>query len=166
VDNRQRFLVPAIVGGGIGLFLIVSDLVFSRFHGLGRLPHPPFPASLVASAAAGIGEEILFRLFFISFWVWLIAVVFLKDRWHGRIFWIVTVLSALAFGAAHIPAVLILFNLSTVADVPPALLAELLLLNGVVAVFAAYSFRKSGFLAAVGIHFWTDVVWHVIWGLL
>jgi hypothetical protein len=25
---------------------------------------------------------------------------------------------------------------------------------------------KYGFLAAVGIHFWTDVIWHVIWGMI
>ncbi|GAH57810.1 unnamed protein product, partial [marine sediment metagenome] len=41
-----------------------------------------------------------------------------------------------------------------------------ILLNGVVSLFAAYYFRKYGFLAAVGIHFWTDVVWHVVWGVI
>ena len=27
-------------------------------------------------------------------------------------------------------------------------------------------FRKYGFLAPVGIHFWADIVWHVLWGLV
>jgi len=31
-------------------------------------------------------------------------------------------------------------------------------------LFAAYYFRKVGFLAPVLIHFCTDLVWHVIWG--
>jgi len=44
-------------------------MILSRYHSLGNIPHPPFPTSLVASAIAGIGEEIIFRLFFISFWV-------------------------------------------------------------------------------------------------
>ena len=59
-----------------------------------------------------------------------------------------------------------LFGLETVADIPVPLLAEIVLLNGMLSVLAAWSFRKYGFLAAIGIHFWTDVVWHVIWGLI
>jgi hypothetical protein len=43
-------------------------------------------------------------------------------------------------------------------------MAEIILLNGVISFFAACYFRKYGFLAAAGIHFWADVVWHVIFG--
>ncbi|MEE8419504.1 MAG: CPBP family glutamic-type intramembrane protease [Dehalococcoidales bacterium] len=166
VSNRQRFLIPALVGAGLGLFLIIADAVFSQFHTLGPLPHPPFPASIVASLAAGIGEEVLFRLFFISLWVWVISRLILKGRWQNRIFWIITGLSALAFSLGHIPSAMIIFGLDSVSEIPPAILAEMLLLNGTVSVVAAYYFRKFGFLAPVGIHFWTDVVWHVIWGLV
>ncbi len=165
VTNRQRLIIPAIIGVCIGLFFILADMVFSKFHSLGPLPHPPFPTSLVASATAGIGEEVLFRLFFIPFWVWLISHVILRDRWKSRIFWIVTIFSALAFAVAHIPSFMFLLSLRTISDIPPAVMTELILLNGVVSVFAAYFFRKYGFLAAVGIHFWTDIVWHVLWGL-
>jgi hypothetical protein len=56
--------------------------------------------------------------------------------------------------------------LNTVNDIPSALLAEIFLLNGGLSLFAAYYFRKYGFLAAVGIHFWTDIIWHVVYGLL
>ncbi len=31
VTNRQRFLIPAIVGGVLGVILIVADLIFSPF---------------------------------------------------------------------------------------------------------------------------------------
>ena len=165
ISNRQRFLIPALVGVGIGVFLILADVIFSQFHTLGPLPHPPFPTSLVASAVAGIGEELLFRLFFISFWVWLISYVILKKRWQNQIFWIIAILSALAFAFGHIPAMMILFGFATADEIPPALMGEIILLNGVVSLFAAYYFRKFGFLAAVGIHFWTDVIWHVIWGV-
>ena len=30
---------------------------------------------------------------------------------------------------------------------------------------AAYAFKKYGFLAPIGVHVWTDIVWHVLWGL-
>ena len=166
VTNKQRFLIPALVGTAIGVFFISADIILSQFHTLGPLPHPPFPASLVASAVAGIGEEIIFRLFFISFWVWLISFVILKRRWQNQIFWIIAILSALAFALGHIPSVMFLFGLNTVNEIPFALISEIILLNGVLSIFAAYYFRKFGFLAAVGIHFWTDVIWHVIWGLI
>ncbi|MEN3017357.1 MAG: CPBP family glutamic-type intramembrane protease [Candidatus Methanosuratincola petrocarbonis] len=164
ISNKQRFLIPALIGIGIGIFFILADAILSQFHTLGPLPHPPFPASLIASTAAGIGEEAIFRLFFISFWVWLISYVILKNRWQNQIFWIVTIFSALAFAFGHIPSVMILFSLNNVNEIPFALMTEIILLNGMVSLFAAYYFRKFGFLAPVGIHFWTDVVWHVIGG--
>lgn len=166
ISNRQRFLIPALVGVGIGVFLILADVIFSQFHILGPLPHPEFPASLVASLTAGIGEELIFRLFFISFWTWLVSYVILKKRWRNQIFWIIATLSALAFAFGHIPSIMILFGLESINEIPLALMTEIILLNAVISLFAAYYFRKFGFLAPVGIHFWTDVIWHVIWGVV
>lgn len=164
VSQRQRFLIPALVGVGLGGLFILSDAVFAIWHNLGPLPHPPFPTSIVASIAAGIGEEIIFRLFFISFWVWLVSAVLLKGRWQLQVFWIVAVISALAFAFGHLPSVMFLVGVESIRAIPPLLLVELVILNGVLSLFAAHYFRVYGFLAAVGIHFWADVVWHVIWG--
>jgi membrane protease YdiL (CAAX protease family) len=166
VSNKQRFLIPALVGGVIGIFFILADVIFSKFHSLGPIPHPPFPTSLVASVTAGIGEEVIFRLFFISFWVWLISYVILKKRWQNQVFWVVSVFSALAFALGHFPSVMILFGLNTIQGIPFTLISEIILLNGVISIFAAYYFRKYGFLAAVGIHFWADIIWHTIWGMI
>ena len=166
VSNKQRFLIPALIGVGVGVFFILADTILSQFHAFDPLPHPPFPASLLASLTAGISEELIFRLFFVSFWVWLISYVILKRKWQNQVFWIVAVLSALAFAFGHIPAMMILYDLNAVTEIPPVLMSEIILLNGMLSLFAAYYFRKFGFLAAVGIHFWTDVVWHVIWGLV
>ncbi|MFH1638859.1 MAG: CPBP family glutamic-type intramembrane protease [Chloroflexota bacterium] len=166
VTNRQRFLTPGMVGAGLGIFLIVADLIFSRFNGIGALLHPPFPSSIFASLSAGIGEEIMFRLFFIPLWVWLISFVILRRRWQKQVFWVVSVLSAFAFAAGHFPALMILYDFKTVSEIPLVLTFEIILLNGVISIFAAYYMRKYGFLAAAGIHFGTDIVWHVIWGLL
>lgn len=166
VSSRERFFIPALIGVGIGFFFILADAGLSRFHALGPLPHPPFPTSLVASAVAGIGEEIIFRLFFISFCVWFISHVILKKKWQSHIFSLVAVLSAFVFAAGHIPSVMILSGLNTINEIPFALMAEIILLNGALSLFAAYYFRKYGFLAPVGIHFWTDVVWHVFYGAL
>ncbi len=164
VSNRQRFLIPLLVGMGTGVFFIVVDALLRNLHTLGPLPHPPFPTSIVASAVAGIGEEVIFRLFFIPFWTWLISVVLLKGRWSNEIFWIVAVFSAVAFALGHLPSVMVVFGIESIDQVPVALMGEIIVLNGALSLLAAYYLRRYGFLAAVGIHFWTDIVWHVIFG--
>jgi Type II CAAX prenyl endopeptidase Rce1-like len=165
VTNKQRFLTPAIVGALIGVVLIILDLVFSPINGVGQIIHPPFPTSIVASLSAGIGEEMLFRLFFISFWTWLIGKVILRGRGLSIVYWVVAIFSAIAHGASHLPTAMILFGVNTPALLPPVLLAEIILMNGILSIFAAYYFKKFGLFAPIGIHFWADIVWHTIWGL-
>jgi hypothetical protein len=166
VTNRQRFVVPALIGAICGVFLIITDLIFSPFNGIGRFVHPPFPSSMLASLSAGIGEEIIFRLFFIPFWVWLISLVILRGRRRNLVFWIINVISALAFGLGHLPGLMVILNIRSISDFSPVLIFEIILLNGILSIFAAYYMRKFGFLAAAGIHFWTDIAWHVVWGVL
>jgi membrane protease YdiL (CAAX protease family) len=166
VTNRQRFLTPCIVGLWLGLLFIVADNLFGRMHSYGPLPHPPFPTSIVASLSVGIGEEMVFRLFFIPFLVWLVSRVVLKGAQERVTFWNAAIFSGLFFAAGHLPALMILLELDTPAAIPTALLVEVFLLNGVLSLVAAYFFRKSGYLAAVTVHTSADVVWHVIWGLL
>lgn len=164
VTNKQRFLIPGLVGLASGIFLIVIDSMIGNLQSLGHIPHPPFPTSIVASISAGIGEEIMFRLFFISFWTWIISNIILKKRFLNQVFWIITGISAIVFAVGHFPTILILYNVQSIIDIPLLFILEILLLNGTVSILAAYYFRKFGFLAAVGIHFWTDIVWHVIYG--
>ena len=164
VPRRLRFAIPALAGMALGVLFILADVIFSKLHALGPLPHPPFPASLIASITAGIGEEVLFRLFFVVFWVWLLSHVVLRKRKLNAVFGAVTAVSALVFTAGHVPAVMYSFGLEQVRDMPLALAAELLVLNGSLSVVAALFMRRWGILAAVGVHFWTDVVWHVLWG--
>ena len=164
ISNNQRFIRPALIGILIGAFFIIIDLIVNSTTDLGLLPHPPFPTSLIATITASIGEETIFRLFFISFWVWLLSSVILKNRWKNQIFLLVTIMSSLAFAMGHLPSFMFLYGYESFSDIPTVLITEIILLNGVLSVFAAYYFRKFGFLAAVGIHFWTDIVWHVIYG--
>jgi len=166
VSNKQRFLTPLFIGIILGVFLIVMDLIFSQFNEIGRFIHPPFPTSIFVSISAGIGEEIIFRLFFISFWVWLISSLILKGKAKNKVFWIISIISAFGFAIGHIPSIMILFGMKSITEISPILWGEIILLNGTISIFCAYYFRKYGFLAAVGIHFWTDIVWHVVYGII
>ncbi len=163
VSNHDRFVAPLKVGLLLGCLMVAGDAIFSRLHTLGPLPHPAFPVSILASATAGVGEEMIFRLFFIPVWMWVLSRPF-RGRHLDVLFWVVAVMSALAFSAAHLPAAPLLLGVASVSDIPTAMMVEIFLLNSAVALPAAYYLRKSGFLAAAGIHFWNNVVWHVVWG--
>ncbi len=162
ITNKERFFIPGLAGAAIGAFFILADLVQAQFHSLGRFPHPPFPMSILASATAGIGEEMIFRLFLIPCLLWLLR----KKPTNNWAFWGAAVFSALAFAFGHFPSFFILYGLKGFNELPFVILLAVVLLNGVLSLFAAGYFRKYGFLAAVSLHFWTDIVWHVLWGLV
>ncbi len=137
VTNRQRFLVPLSVGAGLGVALIILDVFFRTVFAMPALPHPPVPTSLVASLSAGIGEETIFRLFFISLWTWLVSSVILRGRAQPVVYWVVSVFSAVAFAMSHLPSIMFLRGWTEVSQVPPVLMIELLLLNGLSSLMGA-----------------------------
>jgi hypothetical protein len=166
VTARQRFGLPAVLGALLAILFIVTDLLLASHNGLGPIPHPPFPTSLVASATAAIGEEILFRLLVVAGGYWLLTRVVHSERGRAGAFWAVVLFSAVAFTSAHVPSFLYLVGDGdpTAASLSTTLVMELLLMNGTLSIAAALLLRRAGLLAAVGVHFWTDVVWHVAWG--
>jgi membrane protease YdiL (CAAX protease family) len=162
---RRWFFIPLLLGLGCGALLVAGDILFAPINGFGRLPHPSFPVSILASLGAGIGEEILFRGF--VFGLWGILFNWLLKRFHGRMvaLWIANVIAALAFGASHFATVLILTKASSLAELNPALIVEVFLINGIIGLVAGQRYMKDGLVAASGVHFWADVVFHVTWGL-
>jgi hypothetical protein len=98
--------------------------------------------------------------------VWVISYLILKGKMQSQVFWVIAIISAFLFAFSHIPTVQYIMGFSSLSEIPIALITEIIVLNGVLSLFAAYYFRKYGFLAAVGIHLWTDIVWHVIYGCI
>ncbi|RPJ41158.1 MAG: CPBP family intramembrane metalloprotease, partial [Chloroflexi bacterium] len=172
---RRWVVIPLLLSIPCALGLIFGDLLFAPINGLGLFPHPTFPLSFFASISAGIGEEILFRLFVFS--VWALLLTWLFKRFNGRTaaLWIANVIAALGFAAGH------LFSLAMISGaavfdssgsmtflfdkINPVLVTEAFLLNGVIGLLAGWRYMKDGLVAAVGVHFWTDIFWHVLWGL-
>lgn len=160
------FVIPMVLGAACGMALVVGDLLFAPFNGLGRFPHPGFPASILASLSAGIGEEIVFRGFVFGLWGVLLTGLLKRSERRSLVLWIANIIAALAFGAGHLGTALILTGASTIAELSPVLLAEIFLLNGVVGLVAGERYMKDGLIAAAGVHFWADVVFHVAYGSL
>jgi hypothetical protein len=163
---RRWFFIPLMLGLLCGIFLVAGDFLFSSINGIGRFPHPAFPSSILASISAGVGEEIIFRGFVLGLWGFILNWMF--KRFNGRTIalWIANITAALAFGAGHFGTILILTGASSIAELNPVLLAEIVLLNGIVGLVAGERYMKDGLVAAAGVHFWTDVVFHVLWGLM
>ncbi|MBZ9577690.1 CPBP family intramembrane metalloprotease [Patescibacteria group bacterium] len=165
-ENWKRlFLRPLYLGVIAGIILIIAQKVFVLFHNLGELPHPAFPLSFFASITAGIGEELMFRLFLLSFWAFILHLLFKRFKKQNITNWIAVIIAALVFGAVHFPTAMILYGFTSLSQFPIIFIVEILLLNGIVGVVAGREFIKYGFIAAVGIHFWVDIVWHVMYGL-
>ncbi len=163
---RTWAVSPMLLGLGIGVVLVIVDQILARIGGVEGFPHPGFPLSVFASGSAGIGEEILFRGFVMGLWAALLNLAL--KRWNGRTaaLWIGNVIGALAFSFSHLPATMLLLNIASPAQLPVSIWAELILLNSFVGLVAGQRYMRDGLVTAMGIHFWADVVWHVIWPLL
>lgn len=164
-NPRRWFVIPFLLGLVCGAFLVLGDLLFAPINDFGRFPHPGFPASIFASLSAGIGEEILFRGFVFGLWGLLLNWLFGRFNRRSLVLWIANIIAALAFGAGHLGTLFLLTGASTFAEVNPVLLAEVFLLNGLIGLVAGERYMKDGLVAAAGVHFWTDIVFHVIWGV-
>jgi membrane protease YdiL (CAAX protease family) len=147
------------------VFIIIGDVLFAPINGFGRLVHPPFPLSIFASLSAGIGEEIMFRGFIFGLWGLLLNWLVNRFNGHTAALWIANIIAALAFGAGHLGTIMFLTHASSLADLSPILLIETFLLNGVIGLIVGERYMKDGLVAAAGVHFWTDVVFHVLYGM-
>jgi membrane protease YdiL (CAAX protease family) len=163
---KRWFFIPLAIGVVCGVLLIIGDLIFAQFNGFGRFPHPAFPASFLASLSAGIGEEIFFRGFVFGLWGFILNWLFKRFNGRTAALWIANVIAALAFGAGHLGLVFLMTGASTISEVNPILLVEVFVLNGLVGFWAGERYMKDGLVAAMGVHFWTDVVFHVFWGFV
>lgn len=168
--SRDLVWRPMRVGLFAGAVLVAADTVVRLVSEFEGFPHPPFSASLLASFTAGVGEEILFRLFVMSLWTVILDWLFSRFAPEGgaglRARQVANVLAALAFAAAHLGTATVVADASTPLGLPAMMLGEIIVLNGFVGILAGASFARNGLVAAAGVHFWTDVVWHVIFGAL
>lgn len=163
---RGWVFIPMFLGVLCGVALILFDNLLAPINGFGHFVHPVFPISILASLSAGIGEEIMFRGFVFGLWAFIFNWLLKRFNGHVAALWIANLIAALAFGAGHMGSLVFLTGASSLADLSPVLIAETFFLNGMIGLVAGERLMKDGLVAAMGVHFWTDMVWHVFWGLL
>ena len=150
----KRFLEPALVGVGIGLFSIVFDL-FQPLTGESLIK---FPASLVAYPLAGILEEIIFRLFLTTAFVWIVSNVLLRGKWQEWVFWVVSVFLSVFYTLSQLSE-----YRNLISGIDLVVVARFFVAIGVYFILAAFYYRRYGFLAAISMRLGYYVVWNIIW---
>jgi len=153
-DARRTLGLPFLWGLLTGALLLALAVLVER--PLERfmptsVTNPPWWAGVMASFAAGIGEEVLTRLFLLS----AVAVALVRFLPRGPALWIANVVAALAFGALHFGNVHA-FGLT----LNPALVTFILVVNGGVGLLCGWLFWTRGIEAAMACHVAIDLVLH------
>lgn len=160
--QRNSFREPVLSGIAVaGLSLLIFYSIF-----LSRIPEWPVAAEaavplwkrFLACFYGAINEEILARLFALSFVLWLLGkIARAKSIPASRvIFWSANVMVALLFALGHIPAARLIMPIT------PLVIAALFSINGLASLVFGYLCWKRGFEAAVLAHFCADFTLHVI----
>lgn len=139
-------LLIGAVAGAVTLAMLPLAGLQSRIIGEAAIP---LWKRFVIAFDSSILEELIFRLFLVSFVVWLLARFMRRDV----AVWIALVISALAFGAAH---------LNRWMSAGPEVIAAVMLVNGVIAIAIGLVYVRWGIEAAILSHFAGDVTVHVI----
>ncbi|MEE1283047.1 MAG: CPBP family intramembrane glutamic endopeptidase [Acutalibacteraceae bacterium] len=115
-------------------------------------------SSIIASILyGGIIEEIMMRLFLMSFIIFVIWKLFLKKKSKEEIptavFVVANIIIALTFAAGHLPATILMF-----VELTPLLLIRCFLLNGIGGLFFGELYHKHGIQYAIIAHMGAHII--------
>ncbi len=174
IVERVRAILPLSIILGVAGTLVLLALEFFYFQPamlkeLGnaaaalnlRTSQPAAWKGFLASFYGGITEEILLRLFVMSFFVWLGR--FISKTAEGKptaaVIWTANILAAVLFGLGHLPA------LTALVPITPLVIAREVVLNGLLGIGFGWLYWKRGLEAAMISHFSADLVLHVLLAL-
>ena len=149
-----NIIVPGVCYGALASLLIVAlDKGFFAGSDLHDVQHPPIWSGVLASFYGAINEEVLCRVFLLSGIYYLLAKTG-KNR--TMLLWLSTIVAALVFGMAHLPAASKLVQLTSVET------AHIILLNAVPGVIFGWLYWSRSFFTAALAHFTADIFLHAI----
>ncbi|WP_313236970.1 CPBP family intramembrane glutamic endopeptidase [Sporosarcina ureae] len=163
VHISKKWLFNSIVVALIAsVMIILLDLfVFSPLIGapLNQLPSPNWWQGLLASLYGGITEEIMLRLFGMTFIVWLLARITKKEKDNipNSFYYVAIFLTAIIFGLGHLPATIQVFG-----DLSTIIVIRALVLNGLLGLWFGYLYWKKGLEYAMIAHMSADIFLHVL----
>ena len=154
IKFKNRILIPLILGLIFGIGAIIFDFI-NPF----KVPQLPLPISIPYWIFIGITDEIFWRLFLLTFLIWIISFKILNDKKQEQVFWGV----AISESIIYIIIQLVLFS-SFVGTITFLVLLQIIIISGGYIIVACYCYRKGGFLAAIVIRLTQYTVYHIIYG--
>jgi membrane protease YdiL (CAAX protease family) len=151
--------------GLLALFATMTVIALDRLFFIPRMPGFSSAISqisgwngMLASLYGGITEEILTRLFFLTFLAWILSRFSHTDDGQpsSTAMWIAIVSSAILFGLGHLPATLQSTPFSMIV------LTRAVLLNGICGTLFGYLYWRRGLESSMISHFTSDLLVHVI----
>ncbi|MBS0652593.1 MAG: CPBP family intramembrane metalloprotease [Verrucomicrobia bacterium] len=152
----KRIIVPGVVAGAVvGLSIRLLSATLFPSPALSEI-QPPFWAGLLASIYGAVNEEVMLRLFLLTF-VFFLLQKFFKLRSGNRLIflWAANIAAALIFGLGHLPAA---FKL---AEPSVQVVSRVLLLNGIAGICFGWLYWARGLWTAMAAHFVADLFLHV-----
>lgn len=142
-----------LLGIGTAVIIYVLDPFFT-LQGAGITTHQnPAPVwqKLLAAFYGGITEEILMRLFVMTFFIWMSMKLFKQKQPTNTGIWVSIFLAAIIFGLGHLPIT------ASLTKIDPLVISRAVILNGIGGIVFGWLFWKKGFESAVIAHFTTDI---------
>jgi hypothetical protein len=158
---RRLAKVTALAAGiglstGLILWLLRLATADSLPAELPELGHRGAVGGLLVSISAAIGEEVWLRLGVLTIVGWFLVRALGQPGLTPRIAWIAISVSALAFGAIHLP------QLAAAGAATPVGIAATMLGNTTVGIVCGWLYWKHGIISAITAHFAIDLVLHVV----
>ncbi|WP_285400391.1 CPBP family intramembrane glutamic endopeptidase [Lysinibacillus sp. fls2-241-R2A-57] len=126
---------------------------------MNQVPSPNWWQGLLASLYGGFTEEIMLRLFGMTFIVWLLAWITKKEKDNipNSFYYVAIFLVAIIFGLGHLPATIQVFG-----DLSTIIVIRALVLNGLLGLWFGYLYWRKGLEYAMIAHMSADIFLHVL----
>ncbi len=169
VSSRQRFIVPLLLGGGLGAIAILIDMVT---HGTRFIETQTgsssfnvyFPASLLVYTAGIMSVEAFFRVFPLPILQGLFSSLLLRNRWPERVYWVLASIFSLAEAAVQGLGIVFLKSSSDLSHVLLTLFLPYFITNYPLNLGQAIFFRRRGLLASWSMRLGFYLLWHIVYG--
>ncbi len=171
--DSSQVRVLFITGLCLGALLIFLDLVFSRLHVRGSVPHPPLVSTVPTAFVESGMQEVLFRLVIMGGGIrFLESFVYHKDtgkrseeseKWG---FWALAGFSIFLSLWALLPARAAEFGYGSVKEMTWVPFFQFIIFYTLIGITGAAIWWKYSFLAAWAVHFIALIVWDGIWGIV
>ncbi|MFA5131148.1 MAG: CPBP family intramembrane glutamic endopeptidase [Patescibacteria group bacterium] len=138
--------ITAIVIYAVDTLFTIQGAVLSTHQN-----YAPIWQKLLAAIYGGATEEILMRLFLMSFFIWLSVKLFKRQEATRAAIIVSIILAAVIFGLGHLPLTASLTNLT------PLIIIRAVVLNGIGGIVFGWLFWKKGLESAMIAHFTADI---------